>query len=643
MARKVLLTIRRGSKAQLPTLAEGELGFCTDTQELFVGTASGNKLIGSGADMLKSIYDTNNDGVVDNADKANSVPWSGVTGKPSTFTPSNHNHDTLYEPKNANIQSHISNKSNPHGVTKAHVGLGNVNNTADLDKPISTAVQTALDGKVDNTKVLTNVPANAKFTDTIYTHPSTHPASMITGLPTSLPANGGNSDTVDGKHAADFLSIGGKTAGGLQIGRTFYNVANFELSGTPIEIVIKTKIPFLNGNAMPIIHLHGYAYGQQAPIELKIGYYVYNNAHGYCGAVSLGAWKPTIKLFSYLDNGTKYTAVALIGSIYFPRFSVNLFDMWSGTTRDYSKGWAVEYCTTGSIVGTVDVCEVPYKAVYSAADVGASPTGHTHDDRYYTESEVDTKLSGKANSAHSHSATDISESTTKRFVTDSEKSTWNNKASTTVATTSANGLMSSGDKSKLDGIQAGANKYTHPSSHPASIITGLATVATSGSYNDLSNKPTIPTQTSQLNNNSGFITTSANVASATRLQTARKINGVSFDGTQDISISALGSVPQVVYGSYYGDGTNTTIDISAVSNPTVLIIRGHTVGIFIAVYGDYDKSFQNPTSIICIAKAASSTVVTGNMYGNLTSGSFTIDQNGLNMNDKLYDWTVIGA
>lgn len=34
--------------------------------------------------------------------------------------------------------------------------------------------------------------------------------------------------------------------------------------------------------------------------------------------------------------------------------------------------------------------------------------------------------------------------------------------------------------------------YTHPASHPASMITGLATVATSGSYNDLSNKPTIP-------------------------------------------------------------------------------------------------------------------------------------------------------
>lgn len=34
--------------------------------------------------------------------------------------------------------------------------------------------------------------------------------------------------------------------------------------------------------------------------------------------------------------------------------------------------------------------------------------------------------------------------------------------------------------------------YTHPSTHPASMITGLSTVATSGSYNDLTDKPNIP-------------------------------------------------------------------------------------------------------------------------------------------------------
>lgn len=43
-----------------------------------------------------------------------------------------------------------------------------------------TGLQTALDGKVDDSQVLTNVPSGAVFTDTIYTHPSSHPATMIT-------------------------------------------------------------------------------------------------------------------------------------------------------------------------------------------------------------------------------------------------------------------------------------------------------------------------------------------------------------------------------------------------------------------------------------------------------------------------------
>lgn len=51
---------------------------------------------------------------------------------------------------------------------------------------------------VNNYTVNSNVPSNAVFTDTVYTHPSTHPYSMITGTPSSLPANGGNSNSVNG-------------------------------------------------------------------------------------------------------------------------------------------------------------------------------------------------------------------------------------------------------------------------------------------------------------------------------------------------------------------------------------------------------------------------------------------------------------
>ena len=66
---------------------------------------------------------------------------------------------------NAKVDSHIANKSNPHGVTKAQVGLGNVNNTSDADKPVSTAQATAIaDAKAAGTLAQTNLTTHIQNT-----------------------------------------------------------------------------------------------------------------------------------------------------------------------------------------------------------------------------------------------------------------------------------------------------------------------------------------------------------------------------------------------------------------------------------------------------------------------------------------------
>lgn len=51
-----------------------------------------------------------------------------------------------------NLETHINNKSNPHEVTKDQVGLGNVDNTSDANKPISNATQNALNDKFSATE-----------------------------------------------------------------------------------------------------------------------------------------------------------------------------------------------------------------------------------------------------------------------------------------------------------------------------------------------------------------------------------------------------------------------------------------------------------------------------------------------------------
>ena len=60
------------------------------------------------------------------------------------------------------VNNHIANKSNPHAVTKAQVGLGNVNNTSDADKPVSTAQAAAIaDAKAAGTAAQTSINSHA--------------------------------------------------------------------------------------------------------------------------------------------------------------------------------------------------------------------------------------------------------------------------------------------------------------------------------------------------------------------------------------------------------------------------------------------------------------------------------------------------
>ena len=97
-----------------------------------------------------------------------------------------------------------------------------------------------------------------------------------------------------------------------------------------------------------------------------------------------------------------------------------------------------------------------------SGDIDLSST-HNHDDRYFTESEINTKLNTLANSKSKVSVTPAKTSGTEiatitidgtptKLYQQDENTTYSN------ATTSKDGLMSSSDKTKLDGIATGANK-----------------------------------------------------------------------------------------------------------------------------------------------------------------------------------------
>ena len=75
---------------------------------------------------------------------------TATIGTDNRYAPGNHVHPT--DTTRASVEAlevHTTNTSNPHNVTKTQIGLGNVDNTSDLNKPISTATQSALNNKVD--------------------------------------------------------------------------------------------------------------------------------------------------------------------------------------------------------------------------------------------------------------------------------------------------------------------------------------------------------------------------------------------------------------------------------------------------------------------------------------------------------------
>lgn len=82
-------------------------------------------------------------------DNNGKVQWGRIEGDIANQT----DLQNQFSQQLATLQNHIQDQDNPHNVTKEQVGLGLADNTADMDKPVSTAVQEALSLKADQTYV----------------------------------------------------------------------------------------------------------------------------------------------------------------------------------------------------------------------------------------------------------------------------------------------------------------------------------------------------------------------------------------------------------------------------------------------------------------------------------------------------------
>lgn len=77
-----------------------------------------------------------------------SVAWNDVTGKPATFPPSAHTHPAS-EISDSTTAGRTILTAADAAAQRTALSLGNVDNTSDANKPVSTATQTALNGKAN--------------------------------------------------------------------------------------------------------------------------------------------------------------------------------------------------------------------------------------------------------------------------------------------------------------------------------------------------------------------------------------------------------------------------------------------------------------------------------------------------------------
>ncbi|CTQ45759.1 DUF2793 domain-containing protein [Roseibium aggregatum] len=128
---------------------------------------------------------------------------------------------------------------NPHGVTKSEVGLGNVDNTSDASKPVSTAQQTALDTKVD--KVAGYGLSEEDFTSTLL--------AKVNGIAAGATANSSDSVLLDRANHTGEQAI--STVTGLQgaIDAKVDVVPGKQLSTEDYTTLEKTKLAGIEDGA----------------------------------------------------------------------------------------------------------------------------------------------------------------------------------------------------------------------------------------------------------------------------------------------------------------------------------------------------------------------------------------------------------
>ena len=505
--------------------ASGGSGSITIVDAL-TSTATDAALSANQGRILRELIDNVGGGVTNWADlegKPNwitdtkpSYSWSEIGSKPSTFTPSTHTHNYASTVKVGSTSYNIS--GNTISLPAYPTVPSALKNPNALTISLNGTSQGAYDGSAAKSFNITAASVGAAASS------HSHSISNVSGLQDALNGKAASSHN----HNSSYVSALGTNG----------NYLTWTKNGTTNNITV----PYAsNADTVDGYHQAAFSMGWTASTKYRVDRW---------GGSTDKNWK---KIVTYVNTGGgQYQSCKVKGTIYY-------------ITGNHNQG---------------HVIDIPFEAVMYA--YGGTANSMLNQSTLYLPPFCTWDMIRIVRYNNNSWEVQVR-----------QPSDWTN-ISLEYTVTNSGGSVSAGQFTNTSYSSTVANNYNTNVSRPTSSRVssadkvnstlsfsagGFSTKSFNGSSNQTVN---IPTHTSHLTNNSGFITSSAsisgNAGSATKLQTARTINGTSFNGTANITTANWGTTRSIYIQDATATNTSSAVSVNGGGNAYLKLPTNIKVG-----------------------------------------------------------------
>ncbi len=505
--------------------ASGGSGSITIVDAL-TSTATDAALSANQGRILRELIDNVGGGVSswnDLTDKPNwitdtkpSYSWSEIGGKPSTFTPSTHTHNYASTVKVGSTSYNVS--GNTISLPAYPTVPSALKNPNALTISLNGTSQGAYDGSAAKSFNITAASVGAAASS------HSHSISNVSGLQDALNGKAASSHN----HNSSYVSALGTNG----------NYLTWTKNGTTNNITV----PYAsNADTVDGYHQAAFSMGWTASTKYRVDRW---------GGSTDKNWK---KIVTYVNTGGgQYQSCKVKGTIYY-------------ITGNHNQG---------------HVIDIPFEAIMYA--YGGTANSMLNQSTLYLPPYCTWDMIRIVRYNNNSWEVQVR-----------QPSDWTN-ISLEYTVTNSGGSVSAGQFTNTSYSSTVANNYNTNVSRPTSSRVssadkvnstlsfsagGFSTKSFNGSSNQTVN---IPTHTSHLTNNSGFITSSAsisgNAGSATKLQTARTINGTSFNGTANITTANWGTTRSIYIQDATATNTSSAVSVNGGGNAYLKLPTNIKVG-----------------------------------------------------------------